>query len=121
VSRPVRAVTAGRTVELVRAGLGVWHLVRALRSPRSLRSGDAHPALDRVLGVRQLAQAVAVARAGTADAHTLSALVDAAHGATMVPLALLDPRRRRFATGQLWIASALTVAEVAVVGRGRRH
>ncbi|WIB77651.1 hypothetical protein DEJ28_00735 [Curtobacterium sp. MCPF17_002] len=115
MSRPDRAVTAGRTVEFVRAGLGVWHLVRALRS------GDAHPALDRVLGVRQLAQAVAVARAGTADAHTLSALVDAAHGATMVPLALLDPRRRRFATGQLWIASALTVAEVVVVGRGGRH
>jgi hypothetical protein len=73
-----------------------------------------------VLGVRQLAQAALVARAGTGNAHTLSALVDAAHGATMVPLAL-DPQRRRFALQQVWIAAALTVAEVAVVGRGGRR
>jgi hypothetical protein len=92
----------------------VWHLVRALRVD------DPHPALDRVLGVRQLAQAALVLRSGSADAHTLSALVDALHGATMVPLAL-DPRRRRFALGQAVTALVLTVAEVAVVGRGRRH
>ncbi|SDQ18732.1 hypothetical protein SAMN02800687_0760 [Curtobacterium sp. UNCCL20] len=103
----------GRAVEFARAALGVWHLMRAQRA------GDQHPVLDRVLGVRQLAQAAVVLRAGTADAHTASALVDAAHGVTMVPLAVLDPRGRRFACGQLWIALALTIAEVAVVGRGR--
>ena len=107
------ATRRGRAVEIARAVLGVWHLVRAQRP------GDQHPVLDRVLGVRQLAQAAVVLRAGTADAHTASALVDAAHGVTMVPLALLDPRRRRFAGGQLWIALALTVAEIAVVGQGR--
>lgn len=102
-----------RAVEAARAGLGVWHLVRASRRD------DQHRVLDRVLGVRQLAQAALVLRAGTAEAHTLSAVVDALHGATMVPLAL-DPRRRRFALGQLLTALALTIAEVAVVGRGRR-
>lgn len=75
--------------------------------------------LDRVLGVRQLAQAALVLRAGSAEAHTVSAVVDALHGATMVPLAL-DPRRRRFAVRQFWIALLLTVAEVAAVGHGRR-
>jgi hypothetical protein len=103
-----------RAVEVVRAGLGVWHL------GRSLGPDDRHRALDRVLGVRQLAQSALVLRAGTAEAHTLSAVVDALHGATMVPLAL-DPARRRFATGQSWIALALTIAEVVAVGAGNRR
>lgn len=100
-------------VELGRAVLGVWHLGRSFR-------GCDQAVLHGVLGVRQLAQAALVARAGTGNAHTLSALVDAAHGATMVPLAL-DPQRRRFALQQVWIAAALAVAEVAVVGRGGRR
>ena len=108
-----RVTARRRAVEIARAGLGVWHLARAARSD------DPHVVLDRVLGVRQLAQAALVLRAGSAEAHTLSAVVDAAHGATMVPLAL-DPARRRFAVGQAWIALVLTVAEVWAVGRGRR-
>lgn len=72
------------------------------------------------LGVRQLVQAALVARAGTGNAHTVSAAVDAVHGVTMVPLTL-DPRRRGFALQQVWIATVLTVAEVAVVGRGGRR
>lgn len=109
-----RGVDRVRTaVELARAGLGAWHLARAARSD------DPHTVLDRVLGVRQLAQAALVLRAGTGEAHTLSAVVDAAHGATMVPLAL-DPGHRRFASGQAWVALLLTVAEIAAVGRGRR-
>jgi len=112
-ARGGRITSRRRLVEVARVGLGVWHLARATRSD------DPHGVLDRVLGVRQLAQAALVLRAGTAEAHTLSAVVDAVHGATMVPLAL-DPTRRRFAVGQAWIALALTAAEVAAVGRGRR-
>ncbi|QYI96078.1 hypothetical protein K0028_10125 [Curtobacterium flaccumfaciens pv. flaccumfaciens] len=100
-------------VELARAGLGLCHLSRAAR-------GSDQAVLHGVLGVRQLAQAVLVARVGSGNAHTLSAVVDALHGATMVPLAV-DPRRRRFAVDQLWIAAVLAIAEAAVVGRGGRR
>ena len=102
-------------VELLRAGIGVAHL---LGSRRAL----GRPAvLARVLGVRQLTQAGLVLRASTADAHTVSALVDATHGVTMVPLALVDRQSRRFAVRQLWIAMLLTVLEVALVGRGGKR
>lgn len=102
-------------VEALRAGIGVAHLVG---SGRSL----GRPAvLGRVLGVRQLAQAAITARAASPEAHTLSAAVDALHGLTMVPLALFDRQSRRFAVRQVWIATLLTVLEVALVGTGRRH
>jgi hypothetical protein len=110
-ARQQRAVV----VEVLRAGIGVAHLLGARRSL------GRPAALGRVLGVRQLAQAGLLLRTGSADAHTVSALVDATHGVTMVPLALLDPQSRRFAVRQLWIATALTVLEVALVGRGRRR
>ncbi|PYY31609.1 hypothetical protein [Curtobacterium sp. MCBD17_030] len=101
-------------VELLRAGIGITHLLGARRAL-------GRPAvLGRVLGVRQLGQAGLVLRAGTADAHTVSAVVDATHGVTMVPLALIDRQSRRFAVRQLWIATLLTVLEVALVGRGQR-
>lgn len=90
----------------------MWHLGRSFR-------GRDQAVLHGVLGVRQLAQAALVARAGTGNAHTLSAAVDAAHGVTMVPL-VLDPRRRGFALQQVVIAAVLIVAEVAAVGRGAR-
>lgn len=108
-------ISAGDVVEVFRAAVGVGHAVRALR-------GGGQPVLDAVLAVRQIGQAVLVGRTGSADAHTASAVVDALHGVTMVPLAVLDPRRRAFAGGQLWIALMLTVAEVVAVGSGgRRH
>lgn len=103
----------GTVVEVLRAAVGVGHAVRAA-------GRSQQPVLDTVLAVRQLGQAVLVLRAGTPDAHTLSGVVDAAHGATMVPLALLDPRRRRFAVVQVVISAALAIAEGAAVGTGRR-
>lgn len=91
-------------VEIARVAIGVGHAVRVFR-------GSPNPALDVVLAVRQVAQAVLVERTGSGDAHTLSAVVDTLHGVTMIPLAA-DPRRRRFAAG-------LAIAEVAAVGSGR--
>lgn len=112
--RDLRARTdAGVLVEILRVAVGVGHAVRATRAEQ--------PVLDSVLAVRQVGQAALVARSDSADAHTLSAVVDAVHGATMVPLAVLDPRRRAFALGQIVIAVALTIAEVATVGTGRRR
>ncbi|KTR04556.1 hypothetical protein [Curtobacterium luteum] len=107
----------GRTrtaVESARSALGAVHAARALR-------GRPTPVLDAVLAVRQLGQAVLVRRAGTVDAHTASALVDALHGASMVPVALFGGRLRRFAAVQVLLAVALAVAEVAAVGRAGGH
>lgn len=111
---------SSRAVDVLRVAVGIGHAVRVVR-------GSAHPVLDSVLAVRQVGQAALVGRAdlvgrgGSADAHTLSAVVDVVHGATMVPLALFDPRRRAFALGQVLIAVALAGAEVAAVGSGRRR
>jgi len=91
--------------------VGTWHAVRALR-------GSDERVLDGVLAVRQLGQAALVLRSGSSDAHTLSAAVDALHGASMVPVALVGGRRRRFAAGQVLVAAVLAIAEVRAVGRG---
>lgn len=100
--------------EALRAAIGAGHALRLLA-----RRGT--PVLDGVLAVRQLGQAVVVARSGAADAHTASALVDVLHGASMVPVALLGGRVRRYAAVQVLLAAALAVAEVTAVGRGRRR
>lgn len=105
--------SAGVFVEVLRVAVGVGHAVRATRAE--------HPVLDSVLAVRQVGQAALVGQSQSAEAHTLSAVVDAVHGATMVPLAVLDRRRRPFALGQIVIAVALTIAEIAAVGTGRRR
>lgn len=105
-------MTSRPPVEALRAAVGIGHAVRAAR-------GGGQPVLDVVLAIRQLAQAGLVSRAGTPDAHTLSAIVDGLHGLTMVPLAVADRRRRRFALGQLGISLALVIAECAAVGTGR--
>lgn len=108
-----RALRPWGAVELLRAVVGAGHAVRLL-------SGGPTPVLDGVLAARQLAQATVVARAGTGDAHTASAAVDVLHGASMVPVALVGGRLRRFAAVQVGLAVVLAVAEVAAVGRGRR-
>ncbi|WIB00215.1 hypothetical protein [Curtobacterium sp. MCBA15_012] len=107
------APTVRRGVEAVRVAVGLVHLVLAGRR------GAVHRGLHGVLAVRQLGQATVVARVGSPEAHTASAVVDVLHGATMVPLAIA-PGYRRFAVGQAVLAVVLAVAEVAAVGRGRR-
>ncbi|WP_242089883.1 hypothetical protein [Curtobacterium sp. DN_7.5] len=101
-----------RTVEVLRLAVAGGHAVRLLEPRRT-------PVLDAVLAVRQTAQAVLVSRSGSPDAHTASAVVDVLHGVSMVPVALLGGRLRRFAAVQVVLAAALAVAEVTAVGRGR--
>ncbi|ROP63633.1 hypothetical protein EDF24_0658 [Curtobacterium sp. PhB130] len=101
-------------VEAARLVLGGLHLVRAGAAPRTA-------VFYRVLGVRQLAQAALLLRARSGDAHTLGAAVDATHAVTMLPLMLVGGQWRRVATSQFWIATALAVAEVTLVGTGRKR
>jgi hypothetical protein len=122
MSRAVRQRGRGAlVVEGVRAAVGIMHLVIA-------RPGAAHDddrpgsddsvAFHRLLGARQLAQAGLLLRVGSADAHTLGAAVDAVHAVSMLPLLVVDRRRRRLAGRQFLVATAFAVAEVALVGRG---
>lgn len=111
MSRSTR--TAGRTAVALRLAVGVGHALRVVRGSRT-------PVLDTVLAVRQVGQAVVVGRSGTSDSRTASAAVDTLHAASMVPVALVGGRLRRFATAQLLLAVVLAVAEVTAVGRGRR-
>lgn len=104
-----RAVTV---VEGARASLGALHVIRA-------GSDRTTATFHRVLGVRQLTQAGLLSRARSGDAHTLGAAVDATHAVTMLPLMLVGGRWRRVAVSQFLLATALAIAEVALVGTGR--
>jgi hypothetical protein len=109
-------------VELVRGLLGTSHLVGGgTSSTIGAPSSGAVALFHRVLGIRQLVQAVLLRRTDTPGAHTVGAAVDLAHAATMVPLLLAGRRWRGIAATQLVLALGLTVAEVLLVGRGGRR
>ena len=113
---------AAATVELVRGSLGVLHLVTAqARRDDPLRPRRGGRTFDRVLGVRQLVEAVLLRRSGTGDAHTLAAAVDLTHAVSMLPLLFVGARWRRLGASQLVIALGLAVAEVLLVGARRRR
>jgi hypothetical protein len=118
--RAVRAALVQRqtVVEGVRAGLGVEHLASARRGVDAT-SGTA--AFHRVLGVRHLVQAALLLRAGSGNAHTLGAAIDAGHAVTMLPLMLLGGRWGRIGRHQFWLATGLAVAEIVLVGTGRKR
>ncbi|PZS06759.1 MAG: hypothetical protein DLM64_15985 [Solirubrobacterales bacterium] len=72
----------------------------------------------RVLGARQLLQA-AVVRPGSARGQVLAgAAVDGAHAASMVLLALVDPRRRALAGANALAASAFALGGLCEAERG---
>lgn len=116
--RAARVVSS--QVELGRAVLGVWNLVDARRRGPSGTPDGLLTGVSRILGVRQVVQAFLVGRTGTPEAHTLGALVDATHAATMVPFAFLPGRRGSFARTQLVLAVVLTCVEIGLVGRPGR-
>jgi NAD(P)-dependent dehydrogenase (short-subunit alcohol dehydrogenase family) len=99
-------------VEGVRALLGTTDLVlpgRLAVSPG--RGGRPFPsALHRVLGARQVVQAVLTARAGTV-ARQFGGSVDALHALSMVVVAACSSRYRRAAITQVVLASGLALLE----------
>lgn len=85
-----------------------------LLAPGVLTPGRPFPAaLYRVLGVRQVAQALLV---GRVLGHRASAGVDALHAVSMVAIALASRRYRTAAVAQVGLASAFAVGEAT--GRG---
>ncbi|HLI58060.1 MAG TPA: hypothetical protein VKV21_00205 [Solirubrobacteraceae bacterium] len=71
----------------------------------------------RVLGARQVAEAALVGPGASARRIRVGAAVDGIHALTMVALAGLDRRRRRLATVNALIASALALAGVVELRR----
>jgi len=104
----------------VRAAYGLALLAWPRRALGSGRLGANDPgavAFARVLGARQLAEAVVLARRPERRVLLLGAAVDAAHGLSMVAWSLLSPRRRRLAAASAASAAALAAWGVQSAGR----
>ncbi|MGO4604317.1 hypothetical protein [Terrabacter sp. 2YAF2] len=116
------ANAAGVALEVGRAAYGISGLVAPARlASREFGGvpGRATVGVARVLGVRQLAQAVAVVVAGVPAAHRAGAVVDGLHAVSMVLWAAATRRDRRYYVTSAALATSLAVLE-SQVGR-RRH
>jgi len=109
-------VTALRVLSPLRAGVGATRLAY----PHTVIPGVAAGPLSnrgrkvvRVLGARQVAQAVATGRAPTPAVLWLGAEVDVAHAATMIGLAAVERRYRRAALVDAAIATAFALMGAA--------
>lgn len=105
-------MTDWHAADVVRLTAGVLDLT-APRSVATVELGSPPHGSDvliyRVLGARQALQAWVTAETGWA---ALGAAVDAAHLASMLPIALLSRRWRRAALVQMTVAGVLLVAGI---------
>lgn len=105
-------MTDWHAADVVRLTAGVLDLT-APTSVATVEIGHApHPGdvvVYRVLGARQVLQAWVTAQTGWG---ALGAVVDAAHLASMLPVALLSRRWRRAALVQMTVAGVLLVAGI---------
>lgn len=102
-----------KRLTLLRTAIGVGYLLAPGRLLGWLAPRDVDPracTVLRLLGVRQLAQALLCARDPTAAVARWGAGADAAHAGSMLALALFDRRRRRAASIDACIAATLAVA-----------
>lgn len=102
-----------KRLTLARVAIGVAYLLVPGQLLGWLAPADVDPRVRtvlRLLGVRQLAQALLCARDRTATVARWAAGADAAHASSMLALALLDRRRRRAASIDACIAATLAVA-----------
>jgi len=107
-------------IDLARAAVGIVDLVAA---PAMAAVELGHPAdhvsvvAFRLLGARQIVQALITRATGGPRARRYAASVDVLHAASMALLALIDPGRRRGALVQCAIASTFAAAEFAAARR----
>lgn len=110
-----------RALSPVRAVVGIARLAFPHTLIPGLAAGplsDRGQRVLRVLGARQVAQAVITGRTPTRAVLLLGAEVDVAHAASMIGLAVFERRYRRAALGDAAIAAAFAVAG-AVAARTR--
>ena len=104
-----------RVVDVAMVAVGGVSLV----APEIVVRLSAAPACDtakhtvQVLGIRQVAQGTALILHPTKAMRTGGVLVDAAHAASMLALAGLDPRARRAALASAVLATVFAVASAA--------
>ena len=113
---PLRAAAVART------GWGLALLLAPDALARAGRRPSATPAavtVARVLGTRQLAQAVVTTARPSASVAAASAAVDLLHAATGVGLAAVSPRWRRIALVDAGVAAGLAACGWIVHRRGR--
>jgi hypothetical protein len=109
-------VSTAKALSLVRTGVGVVHLafpdtlVRRLTGRQLSAPGRR---VVRVLGARQVAQALLSGNAPTGAILCLGAEVDVAHATTMIALAIFESRYRRAALYDAVIATAFAIAGAA--------
>jgi hypothetical protein len=109
-------VRTHNALRFVRAGVGIVDLVFPDALVRRLVGGqlsDRGRKVVRVLGARQIAQALLSGRTPTGAIVFLGAEVDVAHAATMIVLAVLQRRYRRAALCDAAVATAFAVAGAA--------
>lgn len=117
---PSSVQSKGIRLSQVRAGLGLVHLLAPGLASRHLVSqpfGRGARVAVRALGVRQLAQALVTVGAPNTAVLSLGVGTDAAHGASMLTLALFSRRWRRAALVEAVIATAFASAGAAVAVR----
>ncbi len=116
---------AASRLSWIRGGLGAAQLLVPGGASRPLTGAPADRRTRRtvrVLGGRQLVQAVGTGADPTATVLAVGAAVDVVHGLTMVVLAVVDRRRRRVALGDALIAAAFACVGVALAaGAWRRQ
>lgn len=111
-----------RALTLIRAGYGAVELqqpgfVSELVGQRPLDHRAA--TVVQALGGRDLVQAAVCAVHPTAATFRLGVGVDLLHAASMVALAMVDPKYRRVATTQALTATAFAVAGMVTSRRAR--
>lgn len=103
---------------LARLAYGSWLVADAQRLVGGAPGDRRFRAVARILGLRHIAQAVALTIWPTATARRLGAVVDGLHAATDAGCALVDPRRARLAAIDGAVAVAF-LTEALAGGRGR--
>jgi hypothetical protein len=111
-------------LQLVRAGYGVLQLARpGLIADRLLAEGlnERGRTVARILGVRQLVQAVGSGRRPSYPTLALGVEVDLLHAASMLALALSDRRRRRSGLTDAAIAASFAFGGVLAARQAARR
>jgi len=114
---------APAALELIRGGYGALQLaLPGLVADRLLahRFDPRGRRVARVLGARQLVQALGSGRRPSYPVLAVGVEVDLLHAASMLGLGLVDRRRRRVALGDAVIAGSFALAGIAAARGGRR-
>lgn len=125
MSRPIRTRTgSGTLLELVRGGYGALQLAAPTLVAEHVlnRPLDAPArAVARVLGARQLAQALASGNAPSYPVLALGVEVDLLHAGSMIALGIVDRRRGGIALVDALIAGSFALAGVRAAHVGARE